>query len=1479
MKNFTNNFKQFTSRLSARWLIMALMLLLGTSSAWGATLSKGTKIYVDVNTNSSWWAADGAEVHAYFWGSSTTKHFRMTYDNTSKYYQFTADADYDYNNVIFIRMAPNVATGTGWPSSTWGAQTGDLTYYGVNNLFTFTTTSGCWDNCRVQGTWSTYNPCATPAVPTLSADKTNLVAPDKATLTVGNTTSGLTYKLYDGATEVASKASTGSDLTFEVDEAGNYTVSVTNDCGSTSTSTPAVEITVCTPQTNEFRHANSSYAQLASQPTYYPGDKAYFVSTINCCLTGTWSNNLQKGEESWYTGLKGVTPQFYMTLTRAGNFTITNMATNGCTQDKNVKVNLDFTVTALPEVTNANGTASSSSIALTWNNSANHNNVLVVRYLSTATKTIPAGGETYSAGNTLGEGTVVYVGPDENYTDSNLSDGVSYKYYFYTVNNNYYSSGVSIEVTTCTNPNFAIQASETVAKGGQITASITGEHTPLVTWSSSNEEVATIDASGNITAIKFGQTTITATTTGEDEYCENVPQSATLTVKETPRVSITGENTICEGLKVTLTAGITDLSDGNVPTINWYKEGEDDIKKTGATYEPESTGRYYVIVTGDYINRTESGKFQFTINENPIIQSTLDNNATNVEICGTGKETTLSVTEGLASYSWGDGNTKTVNETGTYKVTATDANGCTSNEVEFNVKVLNPTVTFKGYQDQIVCSGTNANFEVELSGQTVSWKDANGTEVSTSNPFTPQIEGEAGTTYTYKVVVSEGSCSSEESTVSVTIPTIDLTVGSISGDNEICSGNATTLTLTGMVNGTVEKWLKSTDNNNYSDVSNTTSTLNTGNLTTSTYYKALVSSSVCPNHKEPTEAYLVTVNPLPTISIDGNDEAVKYEDVTLTATATNAETITWAITSGTGTLSSDTGESVKLTSNTKGTVKVKATATSTAGCSTTSSEKSVEFVEEDCSSTTKTEQQKVGKAKITCTQKPNDWTKLYCYIWTAEDKKPLGAWPGTEISANTAKIVDVNSKTFHVIFHNGSGVQTANSQELNPDKIYNLKINYSNNSHTISVEDKGTYKESVTVTVGPDITAPAVKMVSAEYNETTDKIDVVAAIYKRGCDDVEWGFQYSEDGTTWSNKIYPNSHTATVVGEVTHSFSIDGGEGNTYYIRAYAKNSNSEVTSANTKSVEIPSSIIESATISLVDREGNESTDTEVCPQSTVYLKVSYVGGDFKSFEAADNFPGTDLELVNHDKVNNYAIFSFTATATGTANITISNNSGSTVTPADGVSITLKDVQVDAPYISIYPASGIICEGSSATIKVENNPSPDCSYKLVKEGSEEEFPPYDSGDLTYTVQDVGKYYVIARHNECTANEYTSNQVAINQIIRTSAKISIEPTSAETTPWEKVSIKVIYDEGYAYDLTYPNGLDNVENVIIEQVGDTYTYSIPRPSTWGTGNANSGRTSIDYHINAKLKVDGEATQCQMSESNTTITLIDEENEVCN
>ena len=536
MKNFTNNFKQFTSRLSARWLIMALMMLVGTSSAWAATylsgefnswnasdpkyqFSNGTlnvsmnpgtyqfkvvedgKWYSMNNTNITKTVSSGITmyennnnnkititytgVYTFIWDGTNNKlkvtypdpPVSKTYTGTIKFKRPSAWTKvphihifYDGSNTLVDNKTMTLE-GVDASGNTWYKYD-----YSITTTFTTATimfNNGGWGNgqtneqfkgnlgtdyCLTGGSSADVTSvdcpvyCTPPAVPTLSADKTDLVAPNKATLTVGNTTSGLTYKLYNSTNEVASKTSTGSDLTFEVDDAGNYTVSVTNDCGSTSTSTPAVVITVCTPQTNEFRHANSSYTQLQDQPTYYPGDKAYFVSTINCCLTGTWSANLQKGEEAWWTGLSGSTPKFSMTLTRAGNFTITNMATNGCTQDKNVLVNLDFTVTALSEVTNANGTASGADIALTWKHSTNHTKVMVVRYPTAGTETIPAGGQAYTEGNTLGGGTVVYVGTAESCTDKNLPAGVSYKYYFYTVNNNYYSEGVVLNMSSCPTP-------------------------------------------------------------------------------------------------------------------------------------------------------------------------------------------------------------------------------------------------------------------------------------------------------------------------------------------------------------------------------------------------------------------------------------------------------------------------------------------------------------------------------------------------------------------------------------------------------------------------------------------------------------------------------------------------------------------------------------------------------------------------------------------------------------------------------------------------------------------------------------------------------------------------------------------------------------------------------------------------------------------------------------------------------------------
>ena len=73
---------------------------------------------------------------------------------------------------------------------------------------------------------------------------------------------------------------------------------------------------------------------------------------------------------------------------------------------------------------------------------------------------------------------------------------------------------------------------------------------------------------------------------------------------------------------------------------------------------------------------------------------------------------------------------------------------------------------------------------------------------------------------------------------------------------------------------------------------------------------------------------------------------------------------------------------------------------------------------------------------------------------------------------------------------------------------------------------------------------------------------------------------------------------------------------------------------------------------------------------------------------------------------------------------------------------------------------------------------------------------------------------------------------------------------------------------------------MDGVIIKQSGNTFTYRIPRPAAWGTGNeaVEGEREDISYGIKAQLKVDGEANQCDLSFDTATITVKDEENENC-
>ena len=137
MKNFTNNFRQITSRLSARWLIMVLMLLLGTSSAWAST------VYF---INSLGWT----DVKIYYWGNVSVdweKSPSMTKENYqingSDVYKYTFNTD--PQNVIFRGK---------------DVQTVDIAFSAGKQW----TPNNQWDNGKAKGSWSTYTPPCTKSV-------------------------------------------------------------------------------------------------------------------------------------------------------------------------------------------------------------------------------------------------------------------------------------------------------------------------------------------------------------------------------------------------------------------------------------------------------------------------------------------------------------------------------------------------------------------------------------------------------------------------------------------------------------------------------------------------------------------------------------------------------------------------------------------------------------------------------------------------------------------------------------------------------------------------------------------------------------------------------------------------------------------------------------------------------------------------------------------------------------------------------------------------------------------------------------------------------------------------------------------------------------------------------------------------------------------------------------------------------------------
>ena len=95
-----------------------------------------------------------------------------------------------------------------------------------------------------------------------------------------------------------------------------------------------------------------------------------------------------------------------------------------------------------------NGTEPTTQIDLAWTQNGAGNDVMIVRKLASSSWTEPTQGTAYSAWDSIGAGTVVWNGSGTFVNESGLTPGTTYDYKFYSVNNDYYSPGVTAQDTT-----------------------------------------------------------------------------------------------------------------------------------------------------------------------------------------------------------------------------------------------------------------------------------------------------------------------------------------------------------------------------------------------------------------------------------------------------------------------------------------------------------------------------------------------------------------------------------------------------------------------------------------------------------------------------------------------------------------------------------------------------------------------------------------------------------------------------------------------------------------------------------------------------------------------------------------------------------------------------------------------------------------------------------------------------------------------
>ena len=413
-----------------------------------------------------------------------------------------------YQTVVVRHSSSNITDPTNGTSYSTSDSTGGGTvvYKGFGTNFTDTglSASTSYYYKLYAENWNYYS----------SGAATNVTTTGVPTLTIGGATNA-TATAFTNTYGTASTAQTftiaGSNLTnnvtataptgFEVSTNGTSYASTTTFTQSGGSAGGTLHVRLATNATASTTDYNSQNISLTSSGltrnittaasgnavnkkalTVTANDQTVVFGTSVAAVTGdgsvTYTGFANGDTSSVITG----TPTYTTTYTAStaadtAGVTITPVTTSlTATNYSFTPANGTITVTALNNPSSLTVSKNSSlpmtSVNLSWAKSQNRD-VLIVRNTSD-TWTAPTVGTQYSAGDTIGTGTVVYESGGTSTTDNGLTPGATYYYRFYSENYLSYSTGttgssVTLDAVQARNASGAATPSVTLTNGSNAT--------------------------------------------------------------------------------------------------------------------------------------------------------------------------------------------------------------------------------------------------------------------------------------------------------------------------------------------------------------------------------------------------------------------------------------------------------------------------------------------------------------------------------------------------------------------------------------------------------------------------------------------------------------------------------------------------------------------------------------------------------------------------------------------------------------------------------------------------------------------------------------------------------------------------------------------------------------------------------------------------------------------------------------------------